>query len=125
MADEFQLQFHLAQAPAQAMPTWRDNPPQPLQEFDLVDVAFDTLIFEQRHTDAVGMLMNVMTLGLGRRYLPTAEVRKLTVRFDAGQRGGSRVTMIGKADPKTRAALAALAADHGGSAGPSFGTPLQ
>jgi hypothetical protein len=47
-------------------------------------------------------------------------VFRVTARFDE-EGAGTRVTMVGKAHPDTRAALGALVTEHGGTTGLSFG----
>jgi hypothetical protein len=47
-------------------------------------------------------------------------VFRLTARFDE-EGAGTRVTLIGRAHPKTRAALGELVAEHGGATGLTFG----
>ena len=42
---------------------------------------------------------------------------QLTVRFDAEGPSRTKVTIVGRAHPRTRRRLAELAAEHGGSVG--------
>ena len=122
MADELQIQFKIPESPEQAQPAWRAQPPAAFEKFDLVDESYNSLVFEQRRTDASGHMMNVMTLGLGKRFLSTATVDKLSVRFDpADDRIGSRVTIVGKADEATRKSLSEMLSSYGGPTGLTYG----
>jgi hypothetical protein len=120
MADEVNLHYIEQAAPDQVMQAWRGQPPDFLREgrFDLVDDSYNSLSYEARFFDWPAKLLIVATFGVG--YLLRGFMEslwKLTVRFDADGEYRTRVTVIGQADQRTRAALGELAAAHGGSVG--------
>jgi hypothetical protein len=124
MSDELQLQFDMQQPPSSVMEAWRREPPAPLKDdgYELVDESFNSLTWEARYMDWPQKLLVVCTLGfalLFRGFMQS--VFRLTARFDEGGTG-TRVTVVGKAHPQTRAALGELVAEHGGPTGLSFGT---
>ena len=123
MSDELQLQFDVQKAPATVMEEWRRDPPKPLKEgsYELADESFNTLTWEARYMDWPQKILVICTLGfalLFRGFMTS--VFRLTARFDEDG-AGTRVTMIGKAHPRTRAALGELVTEHGGPTGLSFG----
>jgi hypothetical protein len=98
------------------MPAWREQPPEPLEGFELVDEAYDTLVFEQRYYDLPAKLL--MATGVGLLFKGNMQsLFKLTVRFDPEGAAQTRVTLLGTAHPDTRAGLAQYAAEHGGAQG--------
>ena len=124
MSDELQLQFDVHQPPSTVMEEWRRDPPASLDEdgFKLTDESFNSLTWEARYMDWPQKILVVCTLGfalLFRGFMTS--VFRLTARFDE-QGPGTRVTLVGKAHPRTRAALGELVAKHGGPSGLSFGT---
>jgi hypothetical protein len=122
MADEVELHFIANESPPATLQTWRTNPPAPIRDgnFQIVDESYNSLTYEARFYDIVWKIFFVMTLGLGwlmRNIVPVASIWRFTVRFDAhgdGERQ-TRVTVLGKASEKTRAALGEVAAAHGGA----------
>ena len=124
MSDELQLQFDVNEPPSSVMERWRRQPPEALSDgnYELTDESFNSLTWEARYMDWPQKILVVCTLGfalLFRGFMQS--VFRLTARFDEdGTR--TRVTMIGKAHPQTRAALGELVAEHGGPSGLSFGT---
>ena len=124
MADELQLQFDVHQPTSTVMEEWRREPPASLKEdgFKLTDESFNSLTWEARYMDWPMKILVVCTLGfalLFRGFMTS--VFRLTARFDE-QGPGTRVTLVGKAHPRTRAALGEMVAEHGGPSGLSFGT---
>jgi hypothetical protein len=123
MSDELQLQFDLNERPASVMEAWRRDPPEPIKEggYELTDESFNSLTWEARYMDWPQKVLVFCTLGfalLFRGFMTS--VFRVTARFDEdGAR--TKVTMIGRAHPRTRAALGELVAEHGGSTGLSFG----
>ena len=123
MSDELQLQFDVPQQPDAVMQHWRAEPPKPLREgnYELADESFNSLTWEARYMDWPQKILVVCTLGfalLFRGFMTS--VFRLTARFE--QDGtGTKVTMVGRAHPRTRAALGELVAEHGGPTGLSFG----
>ena len=123
MADELQLQFDVRESPPSVMEGWRREPPKALKEagYELTDESFNSLTWEARYLDWPQKILVVCTLGfafLFRGFMTS--VFRLTARFDE-EGAGTRVTMLGRAHPKTRAALGELVAEHGGPTGLSFG----
>ncbi len=123
MSDELQLQFDVRQSPASMMEGWRREPPKALKEggYELADESFNSLTWEARYMDWPQKILVVCTLGLALLFRGfMTSVFRLTARFD--QDGtGTKVTMVGRAHPRTRAALGELVAEHGGTTGLSFG----
>ena len=123
MADELQLQFDVHDRPASVLEAWRRDPPEALKEggYELTDESFNSLTWEARYMDWPMKILAITTLGfalLFRGFMQS--VFRLTARFDE-EGAGTRVTLVGKAHPKTRAALGELVAGHGGATGLSFG----
>ncbi len=123
MSDELQLQFDVNERPASVMEEWRRDPPEPIKEggYELTDESFNSLTWEARYMDWPQKVLVFCTLGfalLFRGFMTS--VFRLTARFDE-EGAGTRVTVVGKAHPQTRAALGELVAEHGGSTGLSFG----
>jgi hypothetical protein len=123
MSDELQLQFDVNEQPASVMERWRRDPPEPIKEggYELVDESFNSLTWEARYMDWPQKILVFCTLGfalLFRGFMTS--VFRLTVRFDEDG-AGTKATMVGRAHPRTRAALGELVAEHGGSTGLSFG----
>ena len=123
MSDELQLQFDIRQPPAYVLDTWRREMPEPLKEggYELTDESFNSLTWEARYMDWPMKILAITTLGfalLFRGFMTS--VFRLTARFEE-EGAGTRVTMVGRAHPDTRAALGALVAEHGGTTGLSFG----
>ena len=120
MADELELHFTLDEQPDSAVAGWRADPPQALRDnrFELVDESFNSLIFEARYYDWPAKVLFVTTFGVGLLFKGMMEsLYKVTARFDAEGQAQSRVTIVGKANPRTRAALGELATRHGGATG--------
>ena len=123
MSDELQLQFDVNEPPASVIDSWRREPPEALTEggYELTDESFNSLTWEARYMDWPQKILVVCTLGfalLFRGFMTS--VFRLTARFDE-EGAGTRVTLVGRAHPKTRAALGELVAEHGGTTGLSFG----
>lgn len=124
MSDELQLQFDVNEPPTTVMERWRNEPPKALKDgnFELTDESFNSLTWEARYMDWPQKILIVCTLGLALLFKGFMQsVFRLTARFDEDGTG-TRVTMVGKAHPQTRAALGELVAEHGGPTGLSFGT---
>jgi hypothetical protein len=123
MSDELQLQFDVNERPASVMEEWRRSPPEPIKEggYELTDESFNSLTWEARYMDWPQKVLVFCTLGfalLFRGFMTS--VFRLTARFDEDG-AGTKVTVVGRAHPETRAALGELVAEHGGSTGLSFG----
>jgi hypothetical protein len=115
MSDELQLQFDVHDRPDAVMQRWRTDPPKALKEgrYELADESFNSLTWEARYMDWPQKILVVSTLGFALLFKGfMTSVFRLTARF---------VTMLGKAHPKTRAALGELVTEHGGPTGLSFG----
>jgi hypothetical protein len=124
MSDELQLQFDVNEPPSSVMERWRREPPKALSEgnYELTDESFNSLTWEARYMDWPQKILVVCTLGFALLFKGfMTSVFRLTARFDEDGTG-TRVTMIGKAHPQTRAALGELVTEHGGPTGLSFGT---
>ena len=124
MSDELQLQFDVHERPASVMEEWRRDPPEAFKEggYELTDESFNSLTWEARYMDWPMKILAITTLGfalLFRGFMTS--VFRVTARFDE-EGAGTRVTIVGKAHPETRAALGELVAAHGGPTGLSFGT---
>ena len=123
MSDELQLQFDVPERPDSVMQRWRTDPPEALKEgrYELADESFNSLTWEARYMDWPQKILVISTLGFALLFKGfMTSVFRLTARFDE-EGAGTRVTMLGKAHPKTRAALGELVAKHGGPTGLSFG----
>lgn len=121
MSDELQLQFDVPAPPSTVMEEWRRNLPQAFGgspgSYELVDESFNSLTFEARYLDWPQKITMVASLGLALLFKGFMEsVFRVTARFDE-EGSGTRVTLLGKAHPRTRAALGELAAEHGGPVG--------
>lgn len=125
MADELQLQFDVQQRPGSMMEAWRREPPEALEDggYELTDESFNSLTWEAKYIDWPMKILVVCTFGLALIFFKgfMQSVFRLTARFD-DEGAGTRVTVIGKAHPRTRAALGELVTEHGGPSGLSFGT---
>jgi hypothetical protein len=125
MADEIQLSYVAPGLPVPLMQAWRDSPPEPLRDgkFHIVDEAYDTLIFEARYMDWPQKITMVASLGLALLWKGFMESQfKLVVRFDdAGDGEHTKIGITGQAHPRTRAALAQMAAQYGGPVGLAVG----
>src|SRR5690242_17661565 len=115
MADEINLQFRQAEPASAAMRAWRDDPPAPIEQagLALIDETMETLIYEGRYTDFTEKLMNFASLGLYKLFGKAESIWKLSVRFDPDGDYASHVTIVGKVDADSRAALGRLAAERG------------
>ena len=115
MADEINLQFRIGEPAQAAMRAWRDDPPGPIRDakLKLVDETLETLVYEGRYTDFSQKMINLVSLGLNRLWGRAEAIWKLTVRFDPDGDYASHVTIVGRADEGTRAALGRLAAERG------------
>lgn len=123
MSDELQLQFDVNEPPGSLMERWRRDPPEALKDgrYELADESFNSLTWEARYMDWPQKILAVSTLGFALLFKGfMTSVFRLTARFDA-EGPGTRVTMLGRAHPRTRAALGELVAEHGGPTGLSFG----
>jgi hypothetical protein len=125
MADEIELSYVAAGLPVPLMQAWRDDPPEPLVDgrYKGVDEAYDTLVFEAAYMDWPQKITVVASLGTALLFKGFMESRfKLVVRFDdAGDGVHTKVGITGHAHPRTRAALAELAAANGGAVGLAVG----
>lgn len=115
MADELNLQFTMRQVAPAAMAQWRERPPAPIADggLELVDETRETLVFEGRYEDWPARVVKVVSLGLDRLWGGMGSIWRLSVRFDPDGDHGCRVTIFGRADERTRAALGRLAAERG------------
>jgi hypothetical protein len=123
MSDEVQLQFDVHERPTSVMEAWRRDPPEALKEggYELTDESFNSLTWEAQYMDWPQKVLVFCTLGFALLFKGfMTSVFRLTARFDEDG-AGTKVTMIGRAHPRTRAALGELVAEHGGSTGLSFG----
>jgi hypothetical protein len=125
MADEVNISFVAQGLPVPLMESWRDDPPPELQEwhFQLIDQAYDTLVFEARYMDWPQKITVVCSLGLALLWKGFLESQfKLVVRFDdAGDGVHTRISITGHAHPRTRQALGQMAAKSGGTVGLAVG----
>jgi hypothetical protein len=118
VADELELHFVVAGLPDTVLAQWRQEPPPPLRDFEIADEAFDALVFEAHYYDWIWKLMFVLTFGVALLFKGfSRSVWRVTARFDAEGGTRTKVTIIGKADPKTRAQLGELATQSGGAVG--------
>ena len=123
MSDELQLQFDVHDRPDSVMQRWRTDPPEALRDggYELADESFNSLTWEARYMDWPQKILVFCTLGFALLFKGfMTSVFRLTARFDEDG-AGTRVTVIGRAHPRTRAALGELVAKHGGTTGLSFG----
>jgi len=116
VADELELHFFTPGPPDQAMFRWRSQPPDAITGFELVDESFNGLSYERRYYDWPAYLNFLSVLGVLLRKWQQS-IYKVSVRFDDSGTGHTRVTVVGKVDPDTRAALGHLADAQGGTHG--------
>ena len=120
MADEVELHYVAGGPPDQVMAGWRANPPRAIGDggFERIDEAYDALVYEATYMDWPQKVLIVATLGFALLFKSFMQSTfKLTARFDAEGTSQTRVTVVGTAHPRTRAALGELAAEHGGPVG--------
>lgn len=109
MADDIQLQFVLPGRPTEVMELWRDEPPEALARFALADAADNALTFERKRRSIADSLCSLLTFGV-LNAVSAKPLWRTTARFDGAERGNAtRITIVGRADAKTRSALGALA----------------
>jgi hypothetical protein len=125
MADEINLSFVAPGLPGPTMAAWRDEPPPQLREwrFKLADQSYDTLVFDARYMDWPQKITVVASLGFALLFKGFMESQfRLVVRFDdVGDGQHTRISITGHAHPRTRHALAELAAQNGGPVGLAVG----
>jgi hypothetical protein len=125
MADELNISFVAQGLPGPLMASWRDNPPSELDEwhFQLIDQAYDTLVFEASYMDWPQKITVVASLGVALLFKGFMESQfKLVVRFDDDGDGvHTRISITGHAHPRTREALGQMAARNGGTVGLAVG----
>lgn len=116
MADELELHFMAYGPPDQALFRWRSDPPDALKGYKLIDESFNGLSYERRYYDLPAWLNMLSVVGfLFRKF--GESIYSLSVRFDDAGNGHTRVTVIGKVDPRTRESLGQLADAQGGTDG--------
>jgi hypothetical protein len=103
------------------MEEWRRETPRAFREgpapYEIADESFNSLTYEARYLDWPQKILIICTLGFALLFKGFMEsVFRVTARFDE-EGAGTRITILGKAHPKTRAALGELAAEHGGPVG--------
>ena len=111
MADEITLQLVLDEPPDRALARWREDPPPPLRDFEIVDASYNSLTFERRYLDWPAKLMFLTVVGLLFKSMMES-IWRVTVRFDAQDTYGTRATFTGRVDDQTKAGLAALGAQQ-------------
>ena len=120
MADEVNLQFLVPGQPEHAMERWRNYPSRAIEEgdFELIDQSYNSLVYKARYMDWPQKILLWTTFGVALLFKGFMySTFTLTVRFDAQDDSQTRVTIIGTAHPRTRAALGELAAERGGAIG--------
>lgn len=122
MADEIELHYIDQQPPDAAIQSWRTSPPPAVRDgkFEVVDESYNSLTYETRFYDTPMKILFWATLGFAwllSRIVPMHSIWKFTARFDPEGDGGqhTKVTILGQASEKTRAALGEVAAEHGGA----------
>jgi hypothetical protein len=125
MADEINLTYVAQGAPGPTMAAWRDNPPPAFREwnFQVVDESYDTLVFDGRYMDWPQKITVVCSLGIALLFKGFMESQfRLVVRFDdMGDGVHTKISITGHAHPRTRQALAQMAAENGGPVGLAVG----
>jgi hypothetical protein len=127
VADEIQLGFVRSGTPEQVRAEWREHPPSALGHdrfpFRLEDESFNSLTWVARYYDWPQKVLIVCSLGLVllffREFLQSSF--RVTAHFEADGHTRTRVTLLGHAHPRTREALAELAAENGGTVGLTVG----
>jgi hypothetical protein len=120
MADEVQLQFVKPGWPAQVLAAWKADPPDAFSQrgFKLKDEAYDSLVYEEWYYDWPAKLLFVTTFGFALLFKGfMGSSFQLTVRFDDEGSTRTKVTIIGRAHPRTRRRLTELASENGGAVG--------
>ena len=126
MADEIQLQYEVQGTPEQVLAAWKATPPRALTEdkwpYELADEAYDALVFRSTYMDWPQKVTVVCTLGFALLFKGFMESSfEVTARFDADGPTRTKITLLGHAHPRTRAALGELAAENGGAVGLKVG----
>lgn len=99
---------------------WKADPPDAFSQggFELKEEASETLVYDSRYYDWPAKLLFVTTLGFALFFKGLlGSAFQLTVRFDAEGSTSTKVTIVGRAHPRTRRELAELATEHGGPVG--------
>jgi len=115
-ADEIDLQYVIDGSAPQAMQAWRADPPGALGGFQVKDESYQSITYEHEYYDWPWKLMFVLTFGvtyLMRHFLPMGTIDRLVVRFDPEGDNRAKVTVVGKANDATRAALGRVAVERG------------
>jgi hypothetical protein len=122
MADELELHYLVQGTPETIMAQWRQDAPEALHDFKIADESFNSIVYERYYYDWPWKIMFVMSLGFALLFKSfMRSFYRVTARFDAEGETRTRVTLLGKANPQTRAGLRRLATQSGGSVGLSVG----
>ena len=110
MADEVQVAWRVAGAPDAVRTAWKRQPRAALNGFELVDEAYNALVYEAHYYSGIAKLMIYGTLGVGALFKDNMQsIWRLSVAFTPAEEGGTLVTIVGRAPDDVRAALAAEA----------------
>src|SRR3954469_4634698 len=122
MADELELHYLAPGTPDTVLAQWRQDPPPALRDYEIADESYNSLTYERHYYDWIWKIMFVVTFGVALLFKDFAKsVFRVTARFDAEGGTSTRITILGKADPETRAGLGQLAAQNGGPVGLQVG----
>ena len=110
MADEVQVAWRAAGSPDAVRQAWKADPPAALQGFDLVDEAYNALVYENSYFSGAAKILMYGTFGVGALFKDNMRsIWRLNAAFTAAE-GGTQITIVGRAPDEVRAALAAEAA---------------
>ena len=108
LVNQITIQYHLDTPPDQARTAWKQNPPEWMAGFQLLDESYNGLSYR---ADVTPLWQRIVFLGLSNSYYP------MSLRFEADG-SGSQVTITGQAEQKVAAAIREDAAAHGGGVDP-------
>ena len=109
--NEVNAQFVVSEPATSALASWKASPPPAFDEFELIDESYNSLTYEKRWMEWYMKITYALSLGLFGKQ--GESIWKATARFDEHDGGGTRVTVVGMLDEKTRAALGQWAAERG------------
>ena len=93
MADEVKIGFGLQGRPEDNLRTWRDDPPEFMRDYELLDESYDTLVYEAEVTSKG---MKILMFGMAKT------LYRLMVTFSPRDPVGTRVTISGQAKDDVR-----------------------
>jgi len=105
MANEVNVSFLLPGEPAANVAAWRTTAPPFLDDYTRVDESYESLVYESNVTST---FQKLATFGMGKT------LYRLSFTFRLTDDGGTKVSVLGQADPDTVHAMGEWAAAHAG-----------